>query len=265
MNITTFTSILLILIFFMILYVVFTGSMSGTTKLIMIVFLAFLGIYLVSTFSIFKNFSSTLSKPQNANSSYSYKSEKVTYNDKEILQQYSFSIWMYISDWNTNLGIDKNIFSIKSTNNLLPKAYLDKYENKVIVKYNVNTDGNSSTEERTIEIEDISIQKWVNLTISFDTNNVDCYINGKLRKTQYDNKPLVSNLITDIILCENNNGFSGEIANDKFYERTLNPQEVWNIYREGYNNSLFSRLLNRYQAKFVFLKDGKLKNSYTIL
>lgn len=264
MNITTFTSILLTLIFFMILYVVFTGSMSGTTKLIMIVFLAFLGIYLVSTFSLFKNYSTILSNPQKADSSYSYKSEKVTYNDKEILQQYTFSIWMYISDWNKNIGMDKNIFSIKSTNRYLPQAYLDEYENKVIVKYYVNKD-DSSPEEITIELEDISIQKWVNLTVCFNTNNVDCYINGKLRKTKYDNKPLVSSLITDIVLCENNNGFSGEIANDKFYERSLNPQEVWDIYREGYNNSLFSRLLNRYQAKFIFLKDGELKNSYTIL
>jgi hypothetical protein len=108
----------------------------------------------------------------------------------------------------------------------------------------------------TVHVKNISIQKWVNITVCFGDSNVDTYINGKLINTyvtmssqhyqpnsssspEYKNSPFE---ITP------DDGFDGYISQVRYYNRFLTPQDAWNIYKSGVN----SNFLNQYSAKFTF-------------
>jgi hypothetical protein len=55
-------------------------------------------------------------------------------------------------------------------------------------------------------------------------------------------------------------GFSGYTSNIKYFANPLNPQEAYNIYRQGYGGSIDFP----YQVKIEYLKDGQEQGSFTI-
>lgn len=57
-------------------------------------------------------------------------------------------------------------------------------------------------------------------------------------------------------------GFSGYTANIHYFSNALNPQEAYNIYRNGYGAA--SGIEFPYQLKIEYLKDGKEQGGFTI-
>jgi hypothetical protein len=57
-------------------------------------------------------------------------------------------------------------------------------------------------------------------------------------------------------------GFSGFTANVHYYSDALNPQQAYNIYREGYGGSGIGGF--PYEVQVSYLKDGEQKGSFTI-
>jgi len=156
---------------------------------------------------------------------------------------------------------------------------LDKYENNLFIDIETYPNSRdqyamdgSSCFTRYV-LQNMPIQKWNNLTLSVDTKTLDVYLDGKLRNSfilhgSYKNKLedgkkkhiYLGNIGSNI----NNYGFEGFITRIRFEPKAINPQEAYNIYKDGINASLAKSVFNRYSLKVAFLEYNKEKGAFTI-
>uniref|UniRef100_A0A6C0H520 LamG domain-containing protein n=1 Tax=viral metagenome TaxID=1070528 RepID=A0A6C0H520_9ZZZZ len=163
---------------------------------------------------------------------------------------------------------------------ILPKNIniaLDKFENNLFIDIECFPD-KVADEGKTIytryKIPNIPVQKWNNLTISVDTRTLDVYLDGKLRnsfimhglyKNYYDTVTLTKNIyLGNINTTASNIGFEGFVTRIRYIGNSINPQEAYNIYKEGINASLINTLYNKYSLKVSFLEYKTEKASFQI-
>ena len=141
------------------------------------------------------------------------------------------------------------------------KTYNDAKTATTQIEFTETTDFSKET----ITIKEISIQKWVNIVISFGDNTVDTYINGKLVDSHVSTGSVqhVSNVASDTTLSWG--GFTGYISSSRYYPSFLPPQEAWNIYKAGFSDNLLGNFLNQYNAKFTFSQNQVEKVSFNII
>jgi hypothetical protein len=112
-------------------------------------------------------------------------------------------------------------------------------------------------------IENIPIQSWVNVIISLYGSTLDTYLNGKLVRTcVLPGVPNIDN--TADILVTPNGGFSGWTTKFQYWPNAINPQEAYNIYKDGFGNSILGNMMNKYRMQFSVLKDNKSVGSFQI-
>jgi hypothetical protein len=130
------------------------------------------------------------------------------------------------------------------------------------------------------KIPNISVQKWNNLTLSIDTRTLDVYLDGKLRNSfimhgLYNNfystsekkNIYIGNMAQGTSAANNeglNSGFEGFITRIRYENDSINPQEAYNIYKEGIDKSLAKSLFNKYRLKVSFLEYNTEKGSFEI-
>jgi hypothetical protein len=61
-----------------------------------------------------------------------------------------------------------------------------------------------------------------------------------------------------------NSSFEGFITRIRYEGNSINPQDAYNIYKEGINSSLANSMFNKYRLKVSFLEYNKEKGSFTI-
>jgi len=61
-----------------------------------------------------------------------------------------------------------------------------------------------------------------------------------------------------------NSGFEGFITRIRYLSDSCNPQDAYNIYKEGINASLLSSIFNKYSLKVSFLEYNKEQGSFQI-
>jgi hypothetical protein len=90
---------------------------------------------------------------------------------------------------------------------------------------------------------------------------MDVYIDGKLVRTC---------LLPGVASVNNNSnvyvtpsgGFEGWTSKFQYYPNSINPQEAWNIYTQGYSN--MSSMFSSYQVQLALVENGKTQSSITI-
>ena len=265
MDLLSLTSIIVILILVVGGYLVFTEQVSGRPKLIMIAFLGILAIMLLSTLNIFKSYYQLVDTPTPADNE-----TKISSTDLPALTSnasFSISTWVYIQDWNYRFGNIKNILSYAQVGANTPLSFdLDAFENNLLINYNTYTDRTTDVSSQThqIVINNMNIQKWVNIICCFSANKIDTYINGKLVDTTINQYPLYVGITQGDITLGKNGGYSGTISNTRYYKKFLSPSEVWDIYTSGYSDNLLGNFLNRYKASFVFYQDNNEITKFTL-
>jgi hypothetical protein len=163
--------------------------------------------------------------------------------------EFTWSVWIYISD----LGSDSNkyqfIFNKGDTNfgpnnisqvNNAPGLYLSP-----VVSGNQSINGNTAkilvlmdtsdlnSTNNSIEIDKIPIRKWVNIIIRLENTMVDVYINGIVSGRL--NLPLVPKQnFNDINVCKGG-GFSGNLSDLRYFNYALNIVEINSINYWGPN------------------------------
>ena len=220
------------------------------------------------------------------------------------LNNYSFSTWVYISDWNGNYGSCKNIISIKGQQLVggtptLFQLYLDPTRNDLhiyvkdksasssssfaesedVLSSSSSSSSNCTSTKSTCSVTNFPVQSWVNISISVYNRAVDVYIDGKLVKTCS-----LSNVAESIgegstIYIGGGSGggsncggvtdlvgFTGYIASVLYNPDIISPQDAWNTYARGYSNSPLglNNLFQRYKLEFAFLKDNNVIKSFKI-
>jgi hypothetical protein len=204
---------------------------------------------------------------------------------------FGYSIWFYINDWNYRYGEPKVIFgrmgsqsssttdasgstvtggSVQGVNGLdpCPAVVLGASENNVSISLGCYpgidqepTTPGGNTVVHTCTVSNVPIQKWVNLIISVYGRSLDVYIDGKLVRTCL--LPGVANINNNAnVYVTPAGGFDGWTAKFQYYPNSLNPQEAWNIYSQGYSN--WSSVFSQYQIQLSLLENGTTQSSVTI-
>ena len=195
----------------------------------------------------------------------------------------------------TLTGVSNKVQKDISLGQIKPKNIniaLDKYENNLLIDIETYLDNNSGTVSNVsisnkrnytrYKIPNIPVQKWNNLTLSVDTRTLDVYLDGKLRNsfimhglyrnyysTNEKKNIYIGNLSQQTSSSSDtnsgrNSGFEGYITRIRFEIDSINPQEAYNIYKEGINQSLAKSLFNKYRLKVSFLEYNKEKGSFEI-
>ena len=272
MDLFSFTTIIVIIFIIIGSYLLLTTQIEGRAKTVLLVSVVVAFIIIFINLPIFKSFSEGVSSPKSASVSSSISSYEVT-------TSYSLSMWIYINDWNDSLGREKIVCirKIGTTTDYKasPTIYLDEYNNKLNISFYTIAQTDSATPTlTTVVIDDISIQKWVNIVVCFGDNKVDTYINGKLEKTTVTSNPQYNNLslksseqpftftpsIGDI-----SGSYTGYISNTRYYSKFLSPQEVYDIYKEGYSDNMWGDFLNKYNAAFIFYENQNEKAKFYLM
>lgn len=195
---------------------------------------------------------------------------------------FAYSVWFYVNDWNYRYGEPKVIFgrmgapstngagSIPGVNGLdpCPAVVLGAVENNISVSIGCYpgldeepTTPGGTTVLHTCNIANIPIQKWVNLIVSVYGRTMDLYIDGKLVRTCL--LPGVANVNNNAnIHVTPAGGFDGWTAKLQYYPNSLNPQQAWNIYTQGYTSWL--SMFNSYQIQISLVENGTTQTSVTI-
>ena len=108
-------------------------------------------------------------------------------------------------------------------------------------------------EPNTFIIPNMDLQKWVNLIISVEGRTLDVYLHGKLVRTF-----VLPNTVylesENVYVGDNTNYFNGHIGRLQYFANSVNPQQAYNIYRDGINSNLISDFFNKYRLKLQFME-----------
>lgn len=169
---------------------------------------------------------------------------------------YYISYWIYVEEFRptVNSEVDTNLFDLNAvagSNNSIIGVRLSR---NGILTYNKN-----NTNEQII-VKSFPLQKWCHLIISVESNRVvDCYLDGKLVKSQKESTALTtpseSSEIKEIERSENNI-FIGAMERQPV---TMDPATAWNLYTSGNGGSFLAKMFSQYGVAIQFIKDKKIK------
>ena len=274
MKLSTLIQLMLLLILVVGVYLLFSNSVQGKMKIILIAFCFVIGSYLFFKLPMFKDHNEILSTPE--------KATDVNIIDKDAIKKtdgpIGISTWIYIDDWNISYGTEKVVLRPEDENDNFPKIVLDAYKNDLTISVNVVSDGDADVspgEEKTeskqdyadsstedITIENVNIQKWVNIVVTFNNRTLDVYINGKLVKSR-PFKNIINAKHNGGIEVGSEQGFGGYIAKTQYYPYFITPAKAWKIYRGGFGD-MFASALNKYNLSVTFYEDNVERNKFSI-
>ena len=142
MKLSFLIQLVLLLLLVISVYMVFTNSVGGRMKLILIVFCVVLGLYLFSKLNVFKNYNEFLSTPTSAREKYTIESKEL----KKSEGNFTISTWIFIDDWNYRYGKKKDILKKKINGNNIPYIGLDHHKNDLIIEVNGYNNPDSTIE-----------------------------------------------------------------------------------------------------------------------
>jgi hypothetical protein len=196
---------------------------------------------------------------------------------------FGYSIWFYVNDWNYRYGQPKVIFgrmggasspgggsSVSGLSGLdpCPAVVLGPIENNISVSLGCfpGHDGKPSTSSgstvvHTCSIANVPLQRWVNLIISVYGRSMDLYMNGKLVRTCL--LPGIASVSPRApIFVTPKGGFSGWTSKLQYFPDSLNPQQAWNIYTQGYKTSIFGS--GDVQVQVSVIENGSTQSTTTL-
>lgn len=162
-------------------------------------------------------------------------------NSSKMLKNYSISLWVFINAQNTNTKAysdETAIFAYGTKTDteycFKPKITYSLSNNKYYIYTTSYTDSTKESSRYEFNITDIKSQRWNNLVINYNNNDIDLFINGVFEKTFKITSNMPKYFIDDKITVGSNNGLHGAICNVNFYKTVLTKREIvtmYNIYR----------------------------------
>jgi hypothetical protein len=153
--------------------------------------------------------------------------------------EFTWSVWVFIDD--TPSSMYRHVFS-KGNANVVPETGLNFPNNAPGLYITPNTNAlkvimntyNDINEE--VIINDIPLNKWVNVIIRCKNTALDIYINGTITKSmELSGVPKQNYGDVNIAL---NGGFSGYISNLWYYDYALGTAAIYNLVKNGPNTKM---------------------------
>jgi hypothetical protein len=154
--------------------------------------------------------------------------------------EFTWSVWIFISNLQTNSGIYKHVFSKGNSDlqedgliqpNNAPGLYIAPDTNALVLLMNTY---NVINEE--ITIPDIPLNKWINVIIRCQGTILDIYINGTISRSL--NLSGVPKQNYGDVYVAMNGGFSGYISNLWYYNYALGTAAIQNLVAKGPNTKM---------------------------
>jgi len=154
--------------------------------------------------------------------------------------EFTWSVWIFIDNLQTNSGIYKHVFSKGNSNlkenglvypNNAPGLYIAPNTNSLVVMMNTFKVINEE-----IIIPDIPLNKWVNVIIRCQNTSLDVYINGTI--TRSVNLVGVPKQNYGDVYVAMNGGFAGNISNLWYYNYALGTSDIQRISANGPNTKM---------------------------
>ncbi len=302
MRLSFLIQLVLLVILIVGVYLIFSNGVSGRNKLILIIALIVIGIYLFSKLPFLRGYNEVIENPVDATETRLFEANEL----KQSKGEFAISSWIYINDWNTKYGQEKEI--LNKGNDLITMK-LGAYENNLKINLKmfnqtlnehqanlrglveadgghtltsgstlscsgddiwengtidtgVSCTGASNSANVDVTIENINLQKWVNIIAAVNDRTLDIYINGKLVTSK-----AYPNLINTALINNNdltvtpNGGFGGFVSKVQYYPDFITPKQAWNIYRGGFGDA-FASALDKYNLSVSFYEDTIEKKKY---
>ena len=178
---------------------------------------------------------------------------------------YTYSIWFYINDWNYKFGSPKTVFTRESSSGdeQTPSVVLAPMENNLNISVSVFPENDTHAVLHTCNVENVQLQKWVNLIVSLNGRSLDVYIDGKLVRTCVLPGVAKVNANYDVLLTPEG-GFDGFTSSFKYLPEAINPQQAYDIYKEGYGGGPLGGFFEKYKIKVAYLVDNEENTSFEI-
>ena len=165
----------------------------------------------------------------------------LTRSDNQTGIEFSWSVWLNITDVNSTSSLYKHIFhkgeqnldvdtGINTPNNA-PGLYMSPKTNELVVLMNTFTVINEE-----IKIPNIPMNKWVHVVIRVINNALDVYINGALAKRHILTSVPKQNYGN--VYVASNGGFSGNLSDLRYFNYALHPGDIVYITNKGPNLSV---------------------------
>lgn len=183
--------------------------------------------------------------------------------------EYTYSFWIFVNNWNYRNDKPKHVLhrGDSSCKNANPSVWLYPNTNKLMIrfqtygeqgtdaqvdnsnlypKYPMNTmnpiDDQSLMKGRNnyvCDINNIPLQRWVNVSIVLWNRTTDVYINGKLNRSCI--LAGVPKLNNGDVYVGHFGGFDGLVSKLRYYNKALDPNQIYETYLQGpYNNSFLN-------------------------
>lgn len=175
--------------------------------------------------------------------------------------EYSISTWIYVTNWGINKGKNKPFLvlsggSPEAAGIMTMVMYLGQYTNKLGVRVSVESPDNktgdltysrdyaaivagtspytdSSPDFKKCDIEQVDLQKWVNITAVLSGRTLDIYIDGKLSRSCLLDGLFKVDGETPTLKLGGPNGFGGIIGMTRAANFAYSPDRVYSTYQEG--------------------------------
>jgi len=170
--------------------------------------------------------------------------------------EFTWSVWTFIDD--TQSSKYRHVFS-KGNANVVPDTGLNFPNNAPGLYLMPNTNAfkiimntfNDINEE--VIINDIPLNKWINIIIRCKNTTMDVYINGTITKSmELSGVPKQNYGDVNIAL---NGGFSGYISNLWYYDYALGTAAIYNLVKNGPNTKMVgSSAMNMKNPNYLSVK-----------
>lgn len=176
-------------------------------------------------------------------------------------QEYSFSFWLYLSDYMPTQNYRMLFMRGGNTSSMLgnscPVVFLDNRTNKLYVSVRTNLSSTPSGSDLsklldkkrynivTATVEYVPLQRWVNVTFVVQDNLLTVYMDGDMYTVEnvhdlYDpargtDRPIFAGLSGDVIVgnIQNTSTTPGFISRLKYFNYALTTRDVRSLYDKG--------------------------------
>lgn len=155
--------------------------------------------------------------------------------------EFTWSTWIYINDMQYLAGKYRHIFH-KGNNepddktgmnepNNAPGLYIAPTKNDLVVVMNT-----FNTIQEEVRIEDVPLNKWVNVMIRVEGRKMDVFINGMIAKSHMLSGVVKQNYGN--VYVGANGGFDGYVSNLWYFNHAVSLAEIQSILSEGANTAM---------------------------
>lgn len=157
----------------------------------------------------------------------------------------SLTFWIYINSWKYRKGSWKHILhkgKDNTTNLSTPGIWLRPHINDI--RFQITTRRRGYKRDNLYTLKDVPLKKWTQIAIVVQTNTIDIYVNGKIKRSEnLYGLPVLNN---GNLIVNNWSGFDGHISSITYSAKSLNPKELNNLYVLGpHRKSKLRRGINK--------------------